>query len=201
MPIWNLVTRCSSSGSSGAAESCLSTVLVPLRAVYKAWQCTGWYVQRFSFERLPHILQHQFQDKPALVQNLQPLAYLKLFPLNVVLIWNVSLSVYNTALSDLRCGRILSSTYWTGAVEDIFISQISQWQKWVGRKWKRGWMSKKYEKQQFVFRNLVCDWFSRNGHKPAEMQRAKFYNSPFLVWNLPFIWLFHLFAFSRRSIS
>ena len=54
----------------------------------------------------------------------------------------MSLSVYNTALSDLRCGRILSSTYWTGAVEDIFISQISQWQKWVGRKWKRGWMSK-----------------------------------------------------------
>ena len=131
---------------------------------------TGWYVRRFSFERLPHILQHLFQDKPALVQNLQPLAYLKLFPLNVVLIWNVSLSVYTIALSDLRCGRILSSTYWTGAVEDIFISQISQWQKWVGRKWKRGWMSEKYEKQQFVFRNLVCDWFSHNGHKPADAE-------------------------------
>ena len=86
------------------------------------------------------------------------------------LIWNVSLSVYNTALSDLRCERILSSTYWTGAVDDIFISQISQWQKWVGRKWKRSWMSEKYEKQQFVFRNLVCDWFSHNGHKPADAE-------------------------------
>ena len=82
----------------------------------------------------------------------------------------MSLSVYNTALSDLRCGRILSSTYWTGAVEDIFISQISQWQKWVGRRWKRGWMSEKYEKQQFVFRNLVCDWFSHNGHRPADAE-------------------------------
>ena len=33
----NLATRRSSSGSSGAADNCRSTVLVPLSAVYKAW--------------------------------------------------------------------------------------------------------------------------------------------------------------------
>jgi len=26
------------------------------------------------------------------------------------------------------------------------------------------------EKQQFVFRNLVCDWFSQNEHKPADAE-------------------------------
>jgi len=44
-------------------------------------------------------------------------------------------------------------------------------------------MSEKYEKQKFFFRNLVCDWFSHNGHTPADAESKV----KFLVKNLPFI--------------